>query len=319
MQISLTTVGRLGSEFVRPECVAVTKAGDLFTSHFGGGISHITATGQRHDYLGPGDPTVTTNGFSITPEGDFLCASLLPPGGVWRITRGGEQIPFLLEIDGKPLTSVNFVHVDAKARAWITISTEENPRQLAYRGDVASGFIILVDKRGARVVADGIGYTNEAKVDPSGEWLYINETFGRRTSRYRIAADGALGRKEVVTEYGRGNYPDGLDFDVEGGVWISSIISNRVIRIDPTGLQQVMLEELDEAHIERAEAAYLSGQLGRDHLDAIHTPTLKNVSSITFGGPHLKTGFVGNLLDDCVYTFASPFAGVPAPHWLQTF
>ncbi len=319
MQVSLNQVIRLGAGFVRPECVAVTKAGDVFTSHFGGGVSHINPDGQRFDYLGPGEPTVSTNGFSITPEGDFLCASLLPPGGVWRVTRAGEQIPYLLELDGVVLDSVNFVHVDSSGRSWISISTQESPRHLGYRGDIASGYVILVDKRGPRVVAEDIGYTNEVKVDPSGKWLCVNETFGRKTSRFPIADDGSLGAKQVIAEYGTGNYPDGMEFDESGGVWISSIISNRVIRIAPDGTQEVILEEVDEGHVARSEDAYLQGKLGREHLDNIATPTLKNVSSITFGGPDLKTAYVGNLLDDCIYTFTSPIAGAPPPHWLQTF
>jgi sugar lactone lactonase YvrE len=319
MQIKLSDIQRIGSDFVRPECVHTNAAGDIFTSHHGGGVSHIDPSGARHDYLGPGDPVVATNGFSITAEGDFLCASLLPPGGVWRITRASEQIPVLLEIDGVPLVSVNFVHVDAENRAWATISTRENPRQLGYRPDVASGFIILIDPRGARVVAQDLGYTNEAKVDPSGRWLYVNETFARRTSRYAIAADGGLGTRETVTEYGEWVWPDGLDFDAQGGVWISSVVSNRVIRVAADGTQEVFLEEVDVEHCKRAETAYQACTMDADHLGKIETPTLRNVSSITFGGADLKTAYLGNLLDDCIYTFRSPIAGAPPPHWNMTF
>lgn len=319
MQIQLNDISRIGSGFVRPECVHTTAAGDLFTSHHGGGVSHVDRLGKRHNYLGPGAPVVATNGFSITAEGDFLCANLLPPGGVWRITRDGQQIPFLLEVDGESLVSVNFAHVDAKGRAWATISSRENPRSLAYRGDVANGFIVLIDERGARIVADGIGYTNEAKVDPSGRWLYVNETFGRRTSRYAIASDGALGIRETITEYGEWVWPDGLDFDVEGGVWISSVVSNRVIRITPDGQQQVIVEEVDIEHCRKAEAAFQAGSMNAEHLGKINTPVLRNVSSITFGGPDLKTAYLGNLLDDCIYAFQSPIAGAPPPHWNMRF
>jgi sugar lactone lactonase YvrE len=49
---------------------------------------------------------------------------------------------------------------------------------------VSDGFIVRVDDAGARIVADGLGYTNEVQLDPSGERLYVNETFGRRLSRW---------------------------------------------------------------------------------------------------------------------------------------
>jgi len=313
--IAVEQVERLSSGLVRPECVACLKSGDVFVSHHQGGVTHIAPKGKKQDLLGNGEIVVATNGFSITAQGDFLCANLLPPGGAWRITRDGQQSPIVTEVDGIDLVSVNFVHVDTQDRIWVTVSTRENPRQRAYRPDIASGFIVLVDPRGARIVADDIGYTNEAKVDPSGEWLYVNETFARRTSRYRISANGNLGGRETVTEYGQWVWPDGLDFDVEGGVWISSVLSNKVIRVAPDGSQTVILEELVPDALTAAETAYQNGTMDREHMDAVYSTNLRSVSSITFGGPDLRTAYLGNLLDDCIYTFTSPYAGAPAPHW----
>ena len=36
------------------------------------------------------------------------------------------------------------------------------------RSDVADGYIVLKDRRGTRIVADGLGFTNENKLDPVG-------------------------------------------------------------------------------------------------------------------------------------------------------
>jgi sugar lactone lactonase YvrE len=49
----------------------------------------------------------------------------------------------------------------------------------------------------------------------------------RRLSRFALQADGSLGAKEVVTEFGAGTFPDGLAFDEEGHAWVVSIVSNR--------------------------------------------------------------------------------------------
>ncbi len=313
--LPLDAVGRLGRQMVRPECVACCADGTVFTSHFEGGVTRVAPDGSSTDFLGDGEPRVATNGFALTPQGDFLCASLLAPGGVWRVARDGSQSPFLTEVDGVALPSVNFVHLDASARAWIAISTLREPRDLGYRPDVDDGFVILVDARGARVAADGLGYTNECKVHPDGRWLYVNETFGRRTSRFPLADDGTLGARETVTEYGHGVYPDGLEFDAEGAFWVTSIVSNRVIRVSPDGAQSVVLEDFDPEALERVERAYLAGELGRPHLDSIESSRLRSVSSIAFGGEDLRTAHLGNLLDDCLYTFESPVAGAAPPHW----
>ncbi len=121
--LELDQLDEAGQGFVRPECVLATARGDLYVSHFGGGVTRLNAEGARQDLLGPGDPTVQTNGFALTPEGDFLCANLMAPGGVWRVTRDGGQSPFLTEVEDRPIPSCNFVALDRAGRVWITVST----------------------------------------------------------------------------------------------------------------------------------------------------------------------------------------------------
>lgn len=305
----------VGSGLTRPECVATTRSGRLYVSHFGGGVTVIEPDGNRRDILGPGDPVVATNGFALMPDGGFLCANLLPPGGVWRIARDGRQEPFLTEVEGRRLPSCNFVHRDLMGRTWITVSTWIEPRALAYRPDTADGVVILVDRRGARIVAEGLGYTNEAIPDPSCQWLVVNETFARRTSRFRIGEDGSLGPREVVAEYGAGTFPDGLAFDEAGGLWVTSIVSNRLIRIAPDGRQEVLLEDSDPDWVEQVERAFQAGEMGRLHLDQARSRVVKHLSSLAFGGPDRRTVFLGNLLDDRIYSFTSPVAGSEPAHW----
>ncbi len=306
-----------GQGLKRPECVLATAAGDVAVSYWsadGGGVTHIRSDGSRRDIAASG--AIGTNGFAITAEGDFLLANLHNDGGgAWRLSRTGDLTPFLLEIDGKRLPPANFVGVDRNDRVWITVSTWLEPRALAYRPNASDGFIILVDDKGARIAADGLGYTNEAVVDGSGDWIYVNETFGRRMSRFRIAEDGSLGPRETVAEFGHGTYPDGLAFDEAGGVWLTSVISNRIIRIDADGNQQVVLEECDPEQLDVVERAFQNGELGRAHMDSIETEVMKSVSSIAFGGPDRKTAYLGNLLDDKLYTFRSPVAGLKPSHW----
>ena len=324
LKIAPEELGFHGSGLNRPECVLCTAAGDVIVSNRQGGVTHIRPDGSQQDILcrgAPEPPKVSTNGFAITPGGDFLLANLHPEGGggAWRLRRDGSCEPFLTEFEGRPLPPANFVGVDAQGRTWVTFSTWREPRQLAYRPDVADGFIILIDENGARMAAEGIGYTNEAIVDASGEWLYVNETFGRRTSRYRIGPGNALGARETCAEYGPGTFPDGLAFDEQGGVWITSVVSNRVIRVDRDGSQQVVFEENDPETLAEVEQALQSGGLQRAHLDNITSEVAQSVSSIAFGGADRKTVYLGNLLDDRIYTFRSPVAGMAPSHWKLVF
>ena len=71
--------------------------------------------------------------------------------------------------DGFRLPPANFVLIDTNDRIWLTVSTRRTPRALGYRPDVADGFIVLQDRGDARIVADGLGYTNEIQIDATGQ------------------------------------------------------------------------------------------------------------------------------------------------------
>ncbi|MBT4043157.1 MAG: gluconolactonase [Rhodospirillaceae bacterium] len=312
-------LGTYGAGLTRPECVLCLADGTVITSHWEGGVSVIAPDGSRRDILGQradGLPPVATNGFALTKDGDFLAADLHGEGGgAWRLSRNGDVRPLLVELNGEKLPSANFVGVDHDQRIWITFSTRHDPRALAYRPDVADGFIVLIDDKGPRIVADDIGYTNEAIVDPTGDWLYVNETMARRTSRYRIGEGDGLGAHETFVEYGHGTYPDGLAFDEEGAFWMTSVVSNRVIRVTPDRQQHVVIEENDPAQLEFIEKAFLAGEMDRSHMDNIETEVMQSISSIAFGGPDRRTAYLGNLLDNKLYTFESPVPGFTPSHW----
>ena len=297
-----------GRDLHRPECVHCTAQGDVFVSDWRGGVTRIRADGSQQ--LVKGDGAVKTNGFAIMPDRSFLLAHLGDKeGGVFRLAWNGELSVFL---DDLPPT--NFVHAQGET-VYVTVSTRLVPRTLARRPGHADGFIVCVDRRGARVVADRLGSTNECKVDPTGNWLYVNETFGKRMSRFAVRACGDLGARETVAEFGAGTFPDGLDFDAEGGVWITSVFSNRLIRIAPGGAQRVLLEDNDPAFVARIEEEFARGELVRDVHPEVPAKLIRNLSSSAFGGEDLRTLYLGCLQDSRIYRMPSPVAGARPPHW----
>lgn len=316
VDLRLEDIAFTGTALYRPECVLATATGSLYTSDWNGGITWLKPDGGQERILASNPETdFKPNGFALLENGDFLIASISDDGGVWRLARDGTLRPYLLEVDGERLPASNFVLLDDRGRIWITISTRREPRSLGYRPDVDDGFIILADDKGARIVADGIGFTNEVALSADGKWLYVNETFVRRTSRFPIAEDGSLGPKEVVVEYGAGIFPDGLAFDAEGHMWITSIVSNRVIRLAPDGHYDILLEDFDPDHLAWVEKAYHAGEMDRPHMDGIKSRVLRSVSSLCFGGPDLRRIWLGCLLGDQVGYLASPVTGRAPAHW----
>jgi sugar lactone lactonase YvrE len=312
------SIARLGTGLQRPECVLTNARGDIYTADWRGGVAQLRPDGSQALYRGelPDGRPARPNGIALRRDGSFLFADLgIEHGGVFALDRGGSIRPFLEEVDGIALPPSNFVVEDAAGRIWITVSTRLVPRALAYRRDIADGFVVLVDRRGARIVADGLGYANEAALDARGEWLYVNETFARVTSRFALRADGSLGPREVFATYGAGTYPDGMAFDEAGRLWIVSIISNRVLRVAADGAATTVVDDSDPGHLAWVEQAYAAGGLGREHLDNVKSRKLRNISSIAFGGADRRTAYLGCLLDDAVYAFRSPVAGLAPAHW----
>lgn len=318
--LSLDDVNTFGHGLSRPECVACTAAGAIWVSHAlpggGGGVARLDADGTPQPLVaGTGaPPDLMPNGWSMAPDGSFLLANLADSGGAWRMAPDGSCTPLLLEIDGLAMPPVNFVHRDEQGRVWISVSTWRVPRDRAFHRDVADGFVILLDARGARIVADGLGYTNEVKVDPSGEWLYLNETIARRLSRCRLTASG-LGPRQTVVEYLDGVIPDGFEFDAQGGIWCASVMSNRLLRVAPDGNQHLILEDCDPRQVADAMAHWQAGTFTREHMNIGATRRLANIASVNFGGPDLKTVYLGSLAGDALFTFRSPVAGAKPAHW----
>lgn len=320
--IDLDSLGFVGGGLNRPECVLAHEGGWLFAADWtgDGGVAVIAPDGVARRLTARDAPfPLRPNGIALEPGGSFLLAHLGDEtGGVFCLHPDGVVEPVLTEIDGAPLPPTNYPHLDAAGRLWVTVSTRHVPRAAAYRGDVADGFVALADGPGfanARIVADGLGYTNECVVDPAGARLYVNETFARRLTAFVIGADGGLSGRETIAEFGPGTFPDGLTFDARGGVWITSIVSNRVIRVDPDGRRKILLQDVDLDHLAWVEDAFGGHAMGRSHLDGIHSRRLMNISSLAFGGPDLRSGYLGCLLGDRIARFKSPVAGHPPPHW----
>jgi sugar lactone lactonase YvrE len=306
---------KLGQQLTRPECVLTNAIGDVFVSDFRGGVSRIAANGEQsywggeHPEFGP----LQTNGFAMLADGSFLIAHLgAEQGGVFRLTRDNAIYDWLLEVDGVALPPTNFVYLDHQGRIWITVSTRTQPRADAYRKSCDDGFIVLVDEQGARIVADGLGYTNELWVNPEGTELYVNATFSRELIKYQII-DNQLRHAQVITQFSAATFPDGLTMDTSGNLWVTSIVSNRVIRVSPSGEQQIWLEDSDDEHLQWVEQAFQDDVMGRPHLDGNPAKQLHNISSLAFATDGI---LLGCLLGESITKIKTTISGIKPAHWL---
>jgi sugar lactone lactonase YvrE len=314
-RIAVTALEPHGSGLNRPECVVPVRSGDVFVPEWPGGVTVVRADGRTQSWRATSAAIdVRPNGIAIAPDGSFLIANLGDDGGVWRLDRDGRLSPIVVEVDGIALPPANFVTVDDRLRTWISVSTRLRPRQQAWRDDVADGFVVVLDAGGARIVADGLHYANEVRPDPSGQWLYVVETFGRRLRRFPIRPSATLGPGETVLSLGRGFFPDGFAFDEDGGLWITSLVSNRLVRFDGDRLE-TMLEDVNADVVQRVEDAFASRAMTAEHLGVIPGTRLQHLTSVAFGGPDRRTVYLGSLHASSLYRFRADVAGARAPHW----
>ena len=312
----LNKIKFVGKDLNRPECVLVDPENTLHVSDFQGGVKRILNSGEIKFTKPKNGFNIKPNGITIFNKSSWLVTHLdETKGGVYKLSFDGDIEPYLLKIEDIPIPPTNYVHFDYEGRIWITVSTRKIPRILAHNLECDDGFIILIDQGKAKIVADGLGFANECFYNPFDKRLYVNETFGRKVSYFEISKNGLLVNKKILTTFKFGEFPDGLTLDSEGCFWITSIFSNKLIRVFPNGEKQIILEDSDLEYLKVIEEAYKKGTLTRSLMNKINSKKLKNISSIAFGGKDLKDIYMGCLLGEEIAFFTNNIAGLKPAFW----
>lgn len=284
--------------FDRPESVLCTAAGDLLASHRAASVIRVGAGGQS-ELIGPQPSQLAAsgylpNGIALDAAGTIFVANMDGAGGVWRIDADGQLRPHLMEVDGVALTATNFVRFDSKGRMWITSSTRCIDRSDPFNSNIRDGYVVLSDKRGTRIVADGLAFANECRLDGLERALFVCETAAARVSRYSVRGDD-LGPRETWTEFDSGTYPDGCAFDSSGSLWVVSPIGNRLLRVSPDGKNELVLEDALPGQVEVARKARVDRNFGREQFYSQKGRYLHSITSIAFD----REGFyLGSLADN---------------------
>jgi len=315
--LNLGDFSRIGANLHRPECVLTTASGELYVSDERGGVLRIAPDHSTTLFAGQtaDAQSLAANGFAMLKDGSFLIAPLIG-GGVFRLQRNGQAEMFLQEADGRELSCPNFVLLDDQERIWICCLTQQSRKTLqCYSRSKRDGYIVMVDRHGARIVADGIGYPNEVRIDPTGRYLYTNETLAAELLRYPIRPDGSLGPRENIIAFDESNLFDGFTLDSQGGAWITTLVSNRLWYVPTHGEARVLIEEPHAEQLARLTELQKTCGVPRPLIYEEHGSTLRNISSLAFGGPDLKTGYLGSLMGKHLLSFRSPVAGMQPAHW----
>ncbi len=315
----------IGHDLQRPECILAEPDGTLWSADARGGVMRIAPDGSQElivqtglEQVGGGsfeDRYVNTqgslpNGLAFDAEGNFLIANF----GTDRLEymkRNGESRVILDSIDGQPIGKANFVTRDSKGRLWLTVTTRTIPWTDHVKINSRDGYIALIDDRGVRIVADNLCGTNELRFDAKEEWLYVAETTSRNITRFRVTEQGDLTHREIYGPTNVGGFCDGIAFDAYGNLWSTLIMADRLIAITPEGDLLTILDDGDPAGTAALDRAWEEGRVTPDLMAGAAGTLCPWMASLTFGGPDLKTVYLGSLRGDRIPYFRSPVAGLP--------
>ncbi len=334
--IDRTQIRTIGHDLQRPECILAEPDGTLWSADARGGVMRIAADGTQR-FIGQRadarferaaaassaelEHKYTTgtlpNGLAFAANGDILISNF----GTDRLevmTRDGDSRVLYDRIDGQPIGKVNFVLRDARDRIWLTVSTRVNPWTTAASSRVRDGYVAVVERGVLRVVADGFHFTNEIRFDAAEQWLYIVETTGPHITRMRVddRADGVhLTEREVFGPAHLGGFPDGIAFDAFGNLWCTLVMVDQIIALTPQGDRLLLLDDGDPAASRQLLDHMAAGTVTPDDMMKARGTLAPWMASITFGGPDLRTVYVGSLMGTAIPHFRSPVAGLPMIHW----
>lgn len=327
----------IGAGLQRPECILAERDGTLWAADARGGVTRIAPDGSQQfigqradarfanaaadraeDFEAKFTQGTLPNGLAFAANGDILVSNF-GTDLLEVMTRDGATRTLYDSIDGMSIGKVNFVLRDSRDRVWVTVSTRVNPWTAAAASRVRDGYIAVVDGKGLRVVAEGFYFTNEVRLDAKEEWLYIVETTGPCITRMRLdeSAPGGvrLTDREVFGPSNLGGFPDGIAFDAHGNLWCTLVMTDQLIALTPQGDKRLLLDDGDPDASANLLGRMQDGTVRPEDMQRAHGTIAPWMASVTFGGPDLRTVYLGSLQGSRIPYFRSPVAGLPMVHW----
>lgn len=323
------SIRTVGHDLQRPECILAEADGSLWAADARGGVVHIAPDGAQKIITQTGGDGFANavddarrftegtlpNGLAFARNGDILISNF----GTDRLEimkRTGETEVLYDRLDGRPIGKVNFVLRDSRDRIWMTVSTTIPNWMQAISPNIRDGFVALADGRGLRIVADGFHFTNEIKLDEKEEWLYVVETCGMKITRLRVGDDGSLSDRETFGPESHGSFIDGIAFDAFGNLWGTHVMTDRIFAITPDGDLRIILDDDHGSEAGRALiGAFREDRATPELMLACGGKIAPWMASVTFGGPDLRSLYIGSLRGTTIPWFRSPVAGLPMAHW----
>lgn len=250
-----------------PECVAVGRDGALYAGGEKGQVYRISSDRKKVDEM------ANTGGFCLgltldREENIYVCD--LARHALLKVTQEGAVTLVVDTVGGVKLRTPNFSVFDSQGNLYFSDSGGWK------QGD---GVIWRLPRAGnAELFSSGpFHFTNGLALDAEERFVYVVESNLDRVLRIEIQPDGSAGKPEVFVD-GMARIPDGLAFDAEGNLYVTTYASNCIYRVSPD--RRVALLCRDEENLllcqptncafggPNFDQLYVSN-LGRDHISVL--------------------------------------------------
>lgn len=171
------------------------------------------------------NPSGRANGLDFDPQGRLVVAEGANTGGNRRITRTEKDGTVRVLADrwrGKRFNSPNDLTIDAQGRIYFTDPryVGDEPRELP----TESVYRIDPDGMVSQVITD-VQKPNGIALSPNMKTLYLadnNPQGNRHLLAYALSADGTIGPKRILHDFGKGRGIDGMSMDVQGNIYATA-------------------------------------------------------------------------------------------------
>jgi gluconolactonase len=196
-------------------CIYFSDIGDRI-------MKYDSATGKTTEYR---NPSGRANGLDFDPQGRLVAAEGANTGGKRRVTRTDKDGTVEVLADRwkhKKFNSPNDVTIDLKGRIYFSDPryVGDEPREI----DTENVYRIDPDGTLTQLITD-MEKPNGVILSPDMKTLYVAEANPKGKQQllaYPLDADGGVGAKKVLYDFGKGRGIDGMVVDVKGNIYAAA-------------------------------------------------------------------------------------------------
>jgi len=267
MLFPVSEVRNVVSGLDHPEGVAVGRDGTLYAGGEAGQVYRISADGKEVQTFAHSGGFCL--GISLDGESNlYICD--LGRHALLKISARGEVSLIADSAEGRKLVTPNFSVFDSRGNLYFSDSGEWKQ---------ANGVVYRLDANGVvRLFARGpFHFANGLALDAAERYLYVVESNLDRVVRVEIRADGSAGIPEVYAE-GLVRVPDGMAFDADGNLYVTTYASNCIYRVTPDGQVRLVCQDVENLLLCQPTNCAFGGpnfdqlfvsNLGRDHISVL--------------------------------------------------